>query len=106
MLALLWPDVVSMSRVSQLTVISRADAVSFGKQNVLFGSPLRLFGNPRDHRAIQDQLGAQEGRPWGSGWISISLGWISGPHFDSFWLTLDKMCVFFHACFQVMFLLE
>ena len=65
-----WPHVVAMPCVLQLMVISGADGVSFGAQNVkcvIWHVCCAHSGTLRDHRAIQGHFGAQEGRRWDPG---------------------------------------
>ena len=64
------PDVVSMSRVLQFTENFGANVVSFGAH----------FGTSGDHRAIgtwEHKKGDLRSRAW----ISLGVGWMSGPHF-------------------------
>ena len=84
------PDVVSLSCVLQSTVIFGADAVSFGAQSAPFGmlvaSNLTPWGTIERFRWTRERkkrdLGAQV-------WISVDLGSISRPPFESFWPTLE-----------------
>ena len=60
------PDVVSLSRVLQSTVVFGADVVSFlVPKRVIWHACCVQFDTFGDHRAIQGDLEAQERRPWG-----------------------------------------
>ena len=73
-----WPHVVAMSCVLQVTVISRADGVSFGSQIASVGMPVAptlapwgtigLFRGTLEHK--KGDVGIQA-------WISVDFGWIS-----------------------------
>ena len=101
MLDRLWPNAVAMSCVLQLTVISGADVVSFGAQNVSCGMPvaptLAPWGTIERSR---DTWEHKKGDLGVQAWISVDLRWSSGPHFESFWLTLEQH-VSFYACLLV-----
>ena len=53
----------------QFTVILGADVVIFDAENMSFGMLVASTLAPtlEDHRAIPEDCGAQEGRPWGPG---------------------------------------
>ena len=64
-------DAVSMSSVLQFAVIWGADVVSFGVQNLLFGILVASTLAPLGSIEIQEDFGAQAGRPWGPGFIDF-----------------------------------
>ena len=98
------PDVVAMSRILQVTVISGASGVRFGAQNVVFGmlgsTTLAPWGTIERSRGTEEHKKGDVGI---QAWISIEFGWISGPHVESRWPLFNKMCIFCHACLQVTF---
>ena len=101
-----WPDVVSLSRVLQLTVFSRADVVSFGARNVSSHMPAAPTLAP--WWTIERTRGTWKHKKGDLGvraWISFDFGWISGPHVRKLLANFGaKYVCFCHACFQVMFL--
>ena len=83
----------------------RADVVSFSAQNVSFGmlvaSSLTPWGTTERFRGTgehkKEDLAVRV-------WISVDVGWISGPPFEnSFGELWNNKCVFCHACLQVSF---
>ena len=82
------PDVVSMPRVLQFTVIWGADVVSFGSQNVSFG--MLVVSTLAPCGIIERSSGTWECKNGDLGvqaWISVDFGRISGPQFKSFQVT-------------------
>ena len=88
----------------QITLILETDIVTFGAQNQSFGMPgastLAPWGTMGRSRGT---WGFRKGDFGVQAWIFIDFGLISGPHFESFSVTLDKQRVFFDACFHVTF---
>ena len=98
-------DAVSTSSVSQFMVIWGVDVVSFGTENMSFGmlvaptltrwGPIGLFRGILEHK--KSDVGIQAG-------ISLDFGWPSGPHFESFWRTLEQhMCLFVMCVYRLRF---
>ena len=80
-----WPHVVATSRALHLSVLSGAGGVSCGAQNMSLSMSAAPSLAPWAIGRFRDTMEHKKGNVGIQAWISVDVGWISGPRFESCW---------------------